>query len=1280
MDFFTIATRENKDGSVEIFPDFIVGRSKDLMIRSRSVYAIWDEEQGLWSTDEYDVQRLVDKELKEYADKLNGIAKVKYLRSGNSQGWTKFQAHVKNLGDNYRPLDETLTFADQTVKRSDYVSKRLPYALVPDGDYSAWDEMMSVLYKPEDREKIEWCIGAIVSGDAKKIQKFLVFYGPAGTGKSTVLNIIEKLFEGYTATFNAKDLGGNNNQFATEAFRTNPLVAIQHDGDLSRIEDNTKINSIVSHEPMTMNEKFKPSYTARVNAFLLMGTNQPVKISDSKSGLLRRLIDVEPSGAKLAANHYHTLMQKIDFELGAIAARCLDVYLSLGKNHYSNYRPTNMMFQTDPFFNFIETYYDVFKNQNSTTIKQAYTMYKEFCEDARIDKPISALKFREELRAYFDEFHERKMVDGQQMRSYYFGFNASKYKTPVDDNKKIFSLVMEETHSLFDREYGDYPAQYATPQETPRKSWSNVKTTLAEIDTGEIHFVKVPDQHIVIDFDLKDQNGDKSLELNLEAASIWPVTYAEISKSGDGVHLHYNYDGDVNELRRDYSEGIEVKVFTGGASLRRRLLKCNNVPVATLNNSLPVKEKKPVIGMDKIKSEKTLRQMIERNLTKEFHSGTKPSIDFIKKILDDAYESGLSYDVEDMRPKILAFANNSTNQPLQSLKVVQQMKWKGHETESIDSTEGSEAVTAADDRRVIFDVEVYPNLFVVCWMYEDSDTVVRMINPTPQDIEQLLKFKLVGFYNRRYDNHIIYARFMGYDNAALFDLSQRMINGSVGSMFGEAYSLSYADIWDYSSKKQSLKRFQVDLGIYHMELDIPWEKPVPEELWDKVVEYCVNDVISTKAVMFDREQDFVARQILAELSGLSVNDPTQKHTAKIIFGNDRNPQASFVYTDLSEEFPGYQFDAGKSTYKSKYSPVGSPADIPGEGGYVYAEKGMYHNVALLDVASMHPTSIVNLNLFGEYTPNFKDLLDARLAIKAGDFDKAKKMLGGRLAPYLKDKQQAKDLSYALKIVINIVYGLTSARFDNPFRDHRNKDNIVAKRGALFMIDLKHAVQAQLNPRTGNHYVVAHIKTDSIKIPDATPEIIRYVFDFGRRYGYDFEHEADYDAFCLVNDAVYVARQGSGVDAKWTTVGAQFQHPYVYKALFSEEDIQFDDMCETKQVQKGAMYLDFANGFKPGPDDIEKMHFVGKTGRFVPVKEPSGTSPSSVGGTLYRFSEGKFYAVSGTKGYFWAEADIVRQMISSGKNVEIDMTYFESLIEDARNAIDYFGPVETFLHG
>lgn len=1275
MDFYTIGKRTVErgphKGESEIFADFRVGRSKDLMVRGRSFYAIWDEQEGLWSTDEYAVQRIVDEELDAHADKMDvDFGKrpvVRHLQSFGSNSWSQFRKYMQNISDNSRPLNDTLTFADTEVKKSDYVSKRLPYSLTP-GDFSAWDELVGTLYNTEERAKIEWAIGAIVSGDAKKIQKFLVLYGPAGTGKSTILNIVEKLFEGYTTTFEAKALGSSGGTFATEVFKDNPLVAIQHDGDLSRIDDNTKLNSIISHENMPMNEKFKPGYTSRVNAFLLMGTNQPVKISDAKSGIIRRLIDVHPTGVKIPTNHYHSLMSRIDFELGAIAHHCLEVYRDLGKNYYSGYRPLEMMLQTDVFFNFIEAHYDIFKEQNSTSLKQAYTLYKEWCEDAKIPRVLPQYKFREELRNYFDEFRERGEVDGQIVRSYYSGFNASKFKEPKRDDV-TYSLVLDETVSLLDDVLAEQPAQGskedADGHHIPQKSWRFVKTKLKDIETTELHYVKVPENHIVIDFDLKDENGEKSLERNLEAASVWPATYAERSQGGGGIHLHYLYDGDVSELSPVYSEGIEVKTLLGDSSLRRRLTKCNNIPVATLQIRLPLKEKK-VLSETTIKSEKGLRDLIARNLRKEIHAGTKPSVDFIHKILEDAYASGMPYDVTDLRATIVAFANNSSNQPLQSLKTVQKMKFKNegavsvHDNLPIHPDDPTiDVVRENDDPRLaFFDLEIYPNLFVVCWKFAGKDaSVVRMINPSAQEIEQLLKLKLVGYYCRRYDNHILYAAYMGYNIEALYELSQKIIEKKDQSaMFGEAYNLSYADIWEFSSKKQSLKKFQIDLGIPHKEMDLPWDQPVPEDRIDDVVEYCCNDVTSSEAVFEDRKQDFVARQVLADLSGLAMNNTTQRHTAQIIFGNDRKPQSQFKYTDLSKEFPGYEFDLGKSTYRG---------EDPSEGGYIYAEPGMYDNVAVLDVASMHPTSVIQLNMFGdEYTPRFKALLDARMAIKHKDYDSARKMMGGMLEKHLGNVADAEALSYALKIVINIVYGMTSAKFDNPFRDIRNVDNIAAKRGALFMIDLKHFVQER-------GFQVVHIKTDSIKIPNATPEIIDEVSRFGEKYGYNFEHEVTYEKFCLVNDAVYIAKKNVseeawGVEYKWDAVGAQFQHPYVFKKLFSNEDVEFNDLCETKQVAQGAMYLDFEHD-RPAAL-VEGMHFVGRTGRFVPIREGFG------GGMLYRVKDGKNYAVAGTKGYLWTDADVARHLPDGA----IDMTYFDALEDAAIETINKFGNFESFV--
>jgi hypothetical protein len=1263
LDFYQIRVKETKEGQLELYPDFIVGRSEDLMVQGRTFYAIWDEERGLWSRDEYDVQRLVDEDLRQEAERLRKETGQKYLirdmRSFNSNSWTQFRKFLAHISDCNHPLDSKLVFSNTEVKKSDYASKRLPYSL-EEGSTEAWEDLLRTLYSPEERAKIAWAIGAVISGDSKKIQKFLVFYGPAGTGKSTILGILEKLFEGYTTTFDGKALGNSNSSFATEAFKYNPLVAIQHDGDLSRIEDNTRLNSIIAHEVMTMNEKYKASYSARIETMLFMGSNQPVKISDAKSGIIRRLIDVNPTGVKIPGKHYQTLMTQIGFELGAIAHKGLSTYLEMGKSYYDAYRPLEMMLQTDVFFNFIEAHFDIFKAQGHTTLKQAYSLYKEYCAESGIERPLPQYKMREELRNYFQEFHDRGEIDGVPVRSWYRGFTAEKFKMPKDD-PTVFSLVLEEETSLLDELLADYPAQRAKSDGTPGKKWSSVTTKLSDIDSRKIHYVKVPENHVVIDFDLKDDNGTKALERNLEVASQWPATYAEISKSESGIHLHYTYTGDVSELASSYADGIEVKVYSGDAALRRRLSRCNGVPVAPINGGLPLRERKEKMLKSKtIQSEQGLRELIHRNLRKEIHPGTKPSMDFIKKILDDAYESGMKYDVSDLRNKVLVFANNSSNQAALCLKVLTEIKWASEDPDSEGGATSEPVIEVADDRIVFFDVETYPNLFVICWKFYGSDEMVRMINPKPHEVEGLFKLKLVGFYNRRYDNHILYAAAMGASNAELFRLSSKIIEGNRSATYGQAYNLSYADIWDFSSLRQSLKKFEIDLGILHMELDLPWDQPVDEKDWDRVVEYCVNDVRATEAVFENRKQDFVARQILAELSGMTVNDTSQNHTAKIIFGNDKHAQKKFVYTDLSEEFPGYRFELGKSYYRG---------EEPGEGGYVYAEPGMYENVAVLDVASMHPATIVKLNAFGPYTQKFEELLKARIAIKRKDFDAAAQMLDGKLTPFLSDPhtgydlQGAEQLAYALKIVINIVYGLTSAKFDNPFKDIRNIDNIVAKRGALFMIDLKQTLQKK-------GVQVVHIKTDSIKIPGATSEIIDFVIQFGAKYGYDFEHETTYDKFCLVNDAVYVAGvkpvpwEEPFPKIEWSATGAQFQHPYVFKSLFSNEDLEFQDFCEGRSVVKGTMYLDKTNS--ETEPDYTTMRHIGKTGQFVPVLKD--------GGTLYRVNEEKYYAVSGTKGHTWLEADIAKLK----DDLTIDMSYFENLKEKAIEAIEQFGPFEEFV--
>lgn len=1354
LDFMTIATRHTRKG-LEVEPKFLMKQQRDLMIRGGDFYAIWDEEQKMWSTKEDDVIRLIDNELRQYVKEHNirddnEYTNIKYMLDADSGMIDKWHKYCqKQCRDNYHMLDEELIFTNTELSREKYASKTLGYPL-ENGSIEAYDKLIGTLYSEEERHKIEWAIGSIVSGDSKHIQKFMVLYGAAGTGKSTILNIIEKLFKGYIATFDAKSLGSGGSQFALEAFRDNPLVAIQHDGDLSKIEDNTRLNSLVSHEKMVVNEKYTKGYTNRFKCFLFMGTNRPVKITDGKSGLLRRLIDVSPSGKKVSPKEYVALTKQIEFELGAIAQHCLDVYLE-DPGYYNDYMPKSMMSASNDFYNFVIDSYSVFKKEDGTTLKAAWEMYKVYCDEAKLTYPFNKRTFKEELKNYFWDFDDRvEGEDGLILRSYYSDFKTEIFEDDMrPKNKKkrgssptlrASGLIFEEQESIIDKEYANCLAQRASAKGTPCQRWDEVTTTLSDIDTSSIHYVKIPGNHIVIDFDIKDAEGNKSFERNLEEASKWPPTYAELSKSGGGIHLHYIYNGDTSQLSRIYDDDIEIKIFNGNSSLRRMLTKCNNLPIATISSGLPLKERnKSVINFEGIKNEKTLRTLIKRHLNKEIMGNTKPSIDMINKCLDEAYESGIGYDVSDMKNSIFAFAMSSSNQADNCLKIVSKMKFKSEEV--------NKTIDAGDsDGLVFYDIEVFPNLFLVNYKYQGEGVpVVRLINPTPAQIENLLKFKLVGFNNRNYDNHMLYGALMGYTNEELYNLSQRLISNDKEvqrkAKFGEAYNLSYTDVYDFAAKKQSLKKWEIELGLKHHELGLPWDQPVPEHMWDKVAEYCDDDVIATEAVFNHLAADFTARRILADLADATVNDTTNTLTGKIIFGNNRKPQSQFRHRNLAEPvyelepevkefleeiapemmavrhgdaksllpyFPGYKFERGKSIYKG---------EEVGEGGCVRAIQGMYTWVALLDIASMHPHSALMEVIFGvEFTRAFYDIVYGRVHIKHEAWDKVDNMLNGKLTPYIQKviagEMSSKDLANALKIAINSVYGLTAAKFPNVFRDPNNIDNIVAKRGALFMLDLREEVEKR-------GFTVAHIKTDSIKIPDATKEIIDFVMAFGKLYGYTFEHEATYERMCLVNDAVYIAKYADEASCEklygyvpgdnkkhpleWTATGTQFQVPYVFKTLFSGEPIEFEDMCETKSVSKGALYLDtnenlpdvseYEKEFEKAEDKYKKgklsdtmfettctellekikeghdYHFVGKVGQFCPIK------PGCGGAVLYRMQDNKYDAAAGTKGYRWMESAMVKTL---GKEDDIDKSYYIKLVDDAVEAISQYGDFEWFI--
>lgn len=938
-DFLTVLTRERqgKKGGTEFYPAFLIKKSKDLMIRGQDFYAVWLEDEKRWSTDEQDAIDLIDDITVNWAEKnrTNYEEPCVVLRAGVAKthiidDWHKY---VKSqLRDNFKPLDEKLIFADEEAKKTDYSSMKLPYAK-KEGSTESWDKLFGTLYSPPELHKLEWSIGAVATGASKSLQKFFVLYGDRGTGKGTFLEVLSKiLFPGYTKAFTAKSLGEANNAFPLQDLKDNPLIAIDMDGKLNKIEDNTRLNTLVSHEKMTVNLKGKQSYEYAFKTLLYVGSNDPVKITNAKSGLLRRLIDVSPTGKKVPKSEYLRLMKAIEFEAGAIVWKCTKIFEE-DPNYYDDYIPEDMVSATNDFYSYILDQSLAFEKDDGTSLRSAWSAYKEFCEYAKVSYPLGMRAFKEELKDYFELFEERHInEDGSKVYNYYSGFIKDKFQTKKPKKTKSESklendwLVFKEQPSIFDQEMADCPAQYAEifdSSDKPAWNWDGMKVKLSMLDTRKLHYMLTPWNLITIDFDIPDETGKKNFELNRKAVYKYglPPTYAELSKSGQGIHLEYYYDGDVSKLSATLGEHVEVKVRIGSSSLRRMLTKCNNLPIAHISGGLPLKEaNKKTVSKKDISNSKHLRSLIQKALNRQLKDGdpeanhTKTNVEFIDHLLAEAQEQGIDYDVNDMFSSVLSFAAQSTNNSSYCMKLVRKMKFVWPEPapmpvpdyENEDIPEG----TLPIEQRPIafFDVEVFQNLFIICWKEPGEDKPVhKMINPSAAEVEALImNYALIGFNNRRYDNHIVYAAAMGYSCMQLYKLSKQIISDKQRNhLFQSAFGISLTDLYDLSSKKQSLKKYEIELsesGVPHKELGMDWDEPVPKEMWETVADYCCNDVRATEAVYNCKQirGDYVAREILADITGMKINDTTNQLTTRFIFGSNRTPQSEFNYRNLAE--------------------------------------------------------------------------------------------------------------------------------------------------------------------------------------------------------------------------------------------------------------------------------------------------------------------------------------------------------------------------------------------
>lgn len=312
------------------------------------------------------------------------------------------------------------------------------------------------------------------------------------------------------------------------------------------------------------------------------------------------------------------------------------------------------------------------------------------------------------------------------------------------------------------------------------------------------------------------------------------------------------------------------------------------------------------------------------------------------------------------------------------------------------------------EETIFFDIEVYhSNAFVV---FKDiNKKLLRVFHNNFTGLEKFIEGKTLVSYNGYfYDDHILHAMLDLRTPVQIKALNDRIIGGERPKI--KNYRFKSLDCFQQIDVGMpSLKRIEGNMGKMILESSVPFtiDRALTDEEFADVLEYCKYDVDMLVEVYKQRVNSYFApKESLLEMLGddrgrrwntttLSANVLLDKPLTK--WSNIR------VSEDMMALVPPEVVDLWLTKEKGSVTIREFDCEIEfGFGGLhgVHKHIKRVENVKLLDVASMYPNIIININALGPATTKYKDILDKRIKVKHTD----------------------EVLSDALKLVLNSVYG------------------------------------------------------------------------------------------------------------------------------------------------------------------------------------------------------------------------------------------------------------------
>jgi hypothetical protein len=310
---------------------------------------------------------------------------------------------------------------------------------------------------------------------------------------------------------------------------------------------------------------------------------------------------------------------------------------------------------------------------------------------------------------------------------------------------------------------------------------------------------------------------------------------------------------------------------------------------------------------------------------------------------------------------------------------------------------------------LFYDVEVFAHDTIIVFK-DENKRLQRVFHNNFIQLHDFIKDKtLVGFNNYFYDDKILTYCLGLKTPKQIKDLNDRLIAGENVKFVKKADFESLDCFQQIDVSMPSLKKIEGNMGRMILESAVPFtiERPLTNEEFDEVLQYCMYDVDTTIDVFKQRVKSyFQPKKSLVDMLGRA---DCQRWNTTTISANLllKKPLPKWSGLRVPEEFmelvPIEVQDLWIEKEKGSVTIEEFDNEIQfGFGGLHGAHKRIKRseNVKLLDVASMYPNIILNLNALGHATEKYKEILQKRLEIKHKD----------------------KTLSDALKLILNSVYG------------------------------------------------------------------------------------------------------------------------------------------------------------------------------------------------------------------------------------------------------------------